>query len=654
MIPAAIEEVTIFKSALTFFVRRKSTESEPSVGIEKDVQGWKARGNELLAAGKIVEATECYRCAVQAAPGDPSAHINLGYGLLELGAVKDAQENLERALELDGSLVDAHFLLGQAYVRSGALQAAARSFKSALALKPGFDFAWFELARLQDRMQELEAALSSYSQVLTINPAFIDAAAGKASILLGMERWGEALKFVAAQSRVNNADIFVIQQACALNGLERYAEALPLVNRVLSHNPDELEALNGKAAVLAGLGQYAQAFEIHQKVLQQKPKFLPALYNAALMCEKLGRLQEALDLYIQAVEVEPTDAATLCSMAHTLLQLGRVRDALDVCNRGLAIHPKHANLRWNKAISHLLLGELRQGWVEYEWRWFAKLPGHSAARMNLSRPMWRGEPISGKTIFLVAEQGLGDTLQMLRYIPLLIEKGARVLLQAPASLSPLCEEMRRHCTLVNAAPAEKDYDYHCPMLSLPLAFRTELPSIPAGLPYLRSDSQLRQQWGKMLGPRRGPRIGLVWSGSTTHQNDHNRSIPLSVLLAALPAHCELISLQKEARESDKPALEKSRIFHAGEALRTFADTAALTDLMDIVISVDTSVAHLAGAMGKPLWIMLPYFPDWRWLLEREDSPWYPSAKLFRQAEDRDWRPVLGRIAGELGQAFPPG
>ncbi len=647
--PPVCRELIIFQKAVaSFFSRGKST--EVTLAAETPTADHlKTRGNAFLAEGRLAEAVACYRQAASAAPRDAALHVNLGYGLMELGQLPEAVESLSCALALDSRSVDAHFLKGQALVRHGLAAEAVPCFEAALALKPDFDFAWFELARAQQDMAQAEAALDSYARVLMLNPAFTEAANRKLAILLQMAQWQAALDFINTQAHQGPPSAFAIQRACALNGLKQHDEALALLEEVLRANPGELQALDGKATILVSLARWEDALAVYQDMVTMAPGFPSALVNAAAMCDKLGRFEEGLALFERAAQASPEDLAIQVNMAYPLLQLGRSGDAVQVCAHALQRHPENADLHWYKAFAHLLRAEFAQGWEEHEWRWSTVLEGSAAVRRNTLKPLWLGQPVEGKTVLLYAEQGLGDSLQMLRYVPLLAARGARVLLQVQAPLVPLCSAFSTCCTLVGPGHPAADYDYQCPLLSLPLAFRTDLTSIPSGQPYLFSDASLRDQWRARLGPRRGPRLGLVWTGNPGHHNDSKRSIPLAGLLTAVPDSFQVVSLQKDVRETDREALEKSGIFHAGPLLTSFAETAALTDLMDVVISVDTSVAHLAGALGKPLWVPLPFLPDWRWLEHRDDSPWYPTARLFRQGADREWRPVFDRLRAGLQQ-----
>lgn len=296
------------------------------------------------------------------------------------------------------------------------------------------------------------------------------------------------------------------------------------------------------------------------------------------------------------------------------------------------------------------MGELKEGWKLYEWRW--KTSAQKVFAREFSQPLWLGEEaVLGKTILLHSEQGLGDTLQFCRYAPLVKALGLRVLLQVQTPLVRLLAELEGVDAIFGQESAPPIFDYHCPLLSLPLSFRTDLNSIPKAHRYLCPDKDLRDKWSARLGNKNKPRIGIAWSGNSNHKNDQNRSLSLRQLLKYLPERYEYFCLQKDVRDGDLNILGGSNIRQFSDELRDFAETAALCDLMDLVISVDTSVAHLAGALGKPTWVLLPYVPDWRWLLDREDSPWYPSVRLFRQERAGYWDPVLEKVEYALDTIF---
>jgi len=302
----------------------------------------------------------------------------------------------------------------------------------------------------------------------------------------------------------------------------------------------------------------------------------------------------------------------------------------------------------------LVSGDLRAGWPQCEYRW--RIAGSVPTRV-LPAPVWRGDaPLEGKTILLHAEQGLGDTLQFLRYVPLVAARGAEICLEVQPSLLPLLAGYPGTASVLARGETLPPVDFHCPLLSLPLAFSTGLDSIPAPVPYLHAPGDRVARWRELTGPARGPRVGLVWAGNPGHANDRNRSIPFTLFrpICAPLAGVQFFNLKIEASQADAVALAGTPgIVDHSAMVRDFADTAALVAQMDLVISVDTSVAHLAGALGKPVWLLLPFSPDWRWLLDRDDSPWYPSMRLIRQTRIGEWNAVLNRVRRELEGRYGP-
>lgn len=459
--------------------------------------------------------------------------------------------------------------------------------------------------------------------------------------------------------------------------------AVLLFAKAIKVRPDQASLHNNRGIALLQLGRLAEAEAGFRQALVLQSDYPDALKNLGNLLQDQRRPLEALTCFDQAIALDPAAADGHCYRGNALLDLDRHAEAIasfdaaiarqpgfapawynrgnvhKSCNRiapaladydrALALQPDYADARWNKALLTLLAGDFQAGWPLYEARWHSVLRGQAR---QYPQPLWLGDAdIAGNTLLVHAEQGAGDVIQFCRYLPLLAERGAQIMFSAPRELLPLLATLSGDVTLVGQGRLP-DFDLHCPLLSLPLACGTTLTTIPAATPYLAAAEQRRAGWQDRLGGGDKPRIGLVWSGSPTHANDHNRSLPLSALAPLLELPCEFHSLQKQLRAGDVPLLEAGNLSHHGPALRDFADTAALIMQMDLVISVDTAVAHLAGALGKPVWVLLPFAPDFRWLLERSDSPWYPSATLFRQPGPGDWPAVLARVRQNLAAAFP--
>ncbi len=355
-----------------------------------------------------------------------------------------------------------------------------------------------------------------------------------------------------------------------------------------------------------------------------------------------------LRAYDRAIALQPNYPEAFSNRGATLWELKRHDEALASYDRAIAIQPEFPEAHWNAASLRLLTGDFDRGWAEYEWRW--KYKTMALARRNFAQPLWCGEPIEGKTILLHSEQGLGDAIQFCRYVPLVAERGAHVILEVDRRLQELMSSLGGAARVLSPGDVLPEFDVHCPLLSLPRAFHTLLETIPSHTPYLRASPERLTKWNTRLGPKHGLRVGLIWAGNPAHHRDHVRSIELSILAPLLDADATFFSLQKDIRPPDAAVLAgRSDVIQIAEELADFSDTAAAMAQLDLIISVDTSTVHLAGALGRPVWILLPYLPDWRWLLDRDTSPWYPTARLFRQDETRQWDSVIPRVQAALSE-----
>jgi tetratricopeptide (TPR) repeat protein len=429
--------------------------------------------------------------------------------------------------------------------------------------------------------------------------------------------------------------------------LQRHEEALASFGRALSINPDYAEALKNRGDALRKLKRYQEALVSYEQAIVVNPCYAEAINDRGFVLHKLWRYDEAIASYDQALSINPDYPDALSNRGVALYQVGRYDAALACYEEALTLAPELPGAHWNGSVCRLVLGDFKRGWKEYEWRWKTELSAFE--RREFSQPLWLGEEnISGKTILIHAEQGLGDTIQFARYARALAKRGAQVILEVQPALKSLLSAVEGAHRVLGRGEPLPSFDVQCPLLSLPLAFDTRMDTIPAPVAYLTVPDTALRKWETKLGPRKTPRIGIVWSGRKEHINDHDRSIALSTLVALASTGIQFVSLQNEVRPDDeKILLANKHIIRFDREFEDFSDTAALTMLMDLVISVDTSVAHLAGALGKPVWILLPFAPDWRWLLDREDSPWYPTARLFRQPRIGDWDSVVERVKEEL-------
>lgn len=496
--------------------------------------------------------------------------------------------------------------------------------------------------------QRPQQAIELLSKAVAVNPDHATAHSNLGNVLCDLQRHKEALESFNCALKLNPDDADTHYKRSSILGvLKRYDEALESCNNALKIRPDYAEALNNRGNALGCLKHPEDALESFQRALEIKPDYAEALNNRGAVLRSLKRLNEALESYNRALTIAPNYAEASYNRGIVLSELERPREAIEAYEHALTIKADYVGAHWNLSLCRLQLGDFSRGWEGYEWRW--KEEQLEKSKRDFPQPMWLGvESLEGKTILLHGEAGLGDTLQFCRYAKQVAALGAKVVLEVQAPLLPLLTNLEGALQVLAQGSALPAFDYHCPLLSLPLAFKTEVNSIPTGIPYIHSDAARVAAWRDRLGKKAKPRVGLAWSGNPGHKNDHNRSLALAELLPLLHDGAEWISLQQEVRANDAALLaQRTDIRHFGAQLNDFAETAALVELMDVVISVDTSVAHLAGAMGKPLWILLPFNPDWRWLLNREDSPWYPTARLFRQPAIDDWTAVIDRVGKEL-------
>jgi hypothetical protein len=345
------------------------------------------------------------------------------------------------------------------------------------------------------------------------------------------------------------------------------------------------------------------------------------------------------------------DPAVLANLAAALRELERPQEVLRLTAEAAKRHPQHAELQLNRAIAQLTLGDLPAGWEGFEWRWHA-WSGKAAPWERW--PRWRGEPLPQGSVLLVGEQGLGDSIQLLRYLPLVAARVREVILVLQPPLVALAQGLAPNCRVLALDGPVPNADCQCPLMSLPHVFGTTLASLPADVPYLHAEAQRVQTWRARLPANDRPRAGIVWSGNPSHGNDRNRSIPLQIFQGIDPGNVQFVALQPQVRESDRAALAAwTGLFDAGPQLRDFGETAALLEALDLVVTVDTSVAHLAGALGRPVWMLLPFAPDWRWMLERADTPWYPTMRLYRQRKPGDWSQIVAQVQRDLQSFQPP-
>ncbi|HEY6832590.1 MAG TPA: tetratricopeptide repeat protein [Pseudolabrys sp.] len=565
-----------------------------------------------------------------------------------LGKNELALANYDRALVLQPRHAEALSNRGNALKALGRFDLALKSYDRAILFQPDYATAHSNRGAVLSVLKRPEDALASYDRALALRPDHVEAHYNRGHVLNELKRHAEALAsydrvlalrpdFVEAYSNRGNA----------LNALKRHDEALASYDRALALRPDLAEAHCNRGNASHALGRFDEALVSFERALALRPDYAEAHYNRGATLHELKRYDEALASYDRAIAAKPDYAAAYSNRGASLYELRRFDEALASYDRALIADPDYPEAHWNAASLRLLTGDFARGWAEYEWRWTYERM--APARRDFKQPLWCGtDDIAGKMVLLTSEQGFGDTIQFSRFATGVAARGARVVLEVEKPLQRLMRSLAGPAEVLTKGSPLPEFDLHCPLLSLPLAFGTELATIPAQTPYLSAPASAAATWEARL-PRGGRRtIGLSWSGNAMHVRDKNRSIDLAGLLPLLDVDATFVSVQKDMRPADAALLtERGDIRHFGASLDDFAETAALVAQLDLIISVDTSAAHLAGALGKPVWVLLPRIPDWRWLLDRDDSPWYPTARLFRQDDTATWDGVIVRVREAL-------
>ena len=428
---------------------------------------------------------------------------------------------------------------------------------------------------------------------------------------------------------------------------KRFEESLYNFDQAIAINPNHARTLCNRGIVLKDLKRFDEAIDTFNKAIAIESTTAVFYYNRGFVLQKLNQLDKAVDDYEQAIKIKPDFVDPYINLGNIFRGYKQFNKAFANYEQAITLNPNHADAHFNKSVLLLLIGNYDEGLVLYEWRWKQK---HNINYFrSYKKPLWLGsQSLTNKTLLIHMEQGLGDCIQFIRYALLVQKLGVKVILQVPTILISIIATLKGHFILVETGKLLPNFDYHCPVASLPLAFKTTVKSIPGELPYLYAIENYKKKWDKKLGKKTITRIGLVWAGNPDHVNDLNRSLLLKQFSSLLSLPFEFHSLQKDIREVDTQTLiDLPHVYQHQDELHDFSDTAALIDAMDIIISVDTSVAHLAGAMGKRLWLLLPYLPDFRWMLDREDTPWYSSAKLYRQENINNWDDVLENLKVSL-------
>ena len=637
-------------------------------------------------AGRVKEAHAIYSQALAADPQSAAVLSLLGAACINLQRWDEARQHLDAALESDPSHPSTYDNLGVLLAKQGEMAEAVASFRRAAQLSPTNPQTQLNLAAALDRMGDAAGAIDAYRAAALLAPNSLKAHREACRLLQAAGRVTEAVPHLRQIARLKSNDPEVrFELAAALAQSGQIVDAISTYLEVLALKPDSAEACVNLAQAYIEKRDFASAMTIAQRAIELRPRFAEAHLNLSSALLGLDRNDEARlaiaecirlkpelaqahnnlgnlladecdfsgakQAYQRALELNPQSSQALHNLGLVTLRQSGVGESLEFFERALLLAPNYAEAHHNRASTLLLLGRFEEGLAEYEWRFQSRDFPPFRPRWKI----WEGGSPAGKTLVLVAEQGLGDTLQFVRYAKLLAAEGANVMVECSAALHPLLARTPGVSQWISPADPAPAADGCVPMMSMPHRMQTTLETIPAGLPYLFADRQRVQAWRDEVVEQGQFRVGIAWQGNPNAPFDGERSIKLEHFapLATIPG-VRLFSLQKgEGSEQLAAVAADWGVVDFGPRLDAgggaFMDTAAIMQHLDLVITSDTAIAHVAGALGVPTWVALTKVPDWRWLLEREDSPWYPTLRLFRQREFGDWGEVFERMAGELGQ-----
>ncbi len=645
-------------------------------------------GMVLAEQRKLDEAVGAYRKAIQINPGYGEAYRNLGLALSALGNYTEAVTCYQEAQRLgasgmgpanpasagvpansqvsplpsDAAATDRVILEASRYnkqaiefARQGRLDESVGAFQQALRLHPDFPEAHSNLGNVYLYQEKLEEAVASYETALRLQPDFAAAHSnlGNCLSLLKRHEESEAHCRRAVELFPEGPDAFN-NLGNALRGQGKKEDARDAYQEALRRNPDFAEAHLNIGYVWMDLRQPEAAAYAGREAIRCKPDHQKAYHLLASALVEAGNLQDAEINIRHALSLKPNDPEALVCLGVALYEQGKAQEALAVFEEAIRQKPEYADPHWGRGLLLLQLGRFAEGWPEYEWRWHC----HPFTPRPFPQPRWDGSPLPGRRILIHSEQGLGDALQFIRYAPLVKARGGHVILECQERLFPMLRSCAGIDQLMPSNQPLPPFDVQIALLSLPLVFRTTLATVPADVPYLAADERLVEQWGREIAALPGFKIGIGWQGNPQIHQDLWRSVPLVhfASLGRLPG-VTLVSLQKGPGTEQIPLI--ADLFSLTDwsdrldvEAGAFMDTAAVMKNLDLVITSDTATAHLAGALGVPVWVALPYAPDFRWLLEREDSPWYPSMRLFRQRQPWDWSEVFQRITAEVQKLIP--
>ena len=595
-------------------------------------------------AGRSQDAEAAYRAVLAVEPGQVKALYLLGVLYTAAGRLDEAIELLQRAVAGDPNDTDARFNLGNALYRKGDPHAALAQYRIVVEQRPGYGDVYANMGRVHLDLGDVEASLAACRTAVQRKPALAEGHTNLGLALLAADRIPEAIEaFQAALGRQPQSAAAHANLANALTRARRFSEAVDEARAALARDPDIADAYVTLGSALRELGRAEDAIAALRRATLLAPDSAPAHANLGNTLLEQDDMAGAEAAFRRALELNADLPEALSGLGYLLTNAKRFPEAIAACERAIALRPDFAEAHWNEGFAYLLAGDFEHGWEKYEWR--KRHPRYAAAYPSFDAPTWEGEDIAGRTLMIHAEQGLGDSIQFIRYAEPLAARGARVVVACDPALIGLFQRVRGVAAAVDKNGPLPPFDVWIDQMSLPRVTRTRLESIPAPESYLSADPARAAAWRREL--PEGLKIGLVWAGNPTHSNDRRRSMPVEAVrpLVAVPGPT-FVSLQVGAKSREVERLPG--VLDIAGKLTDFMETAAVVDTLDLVIAVDTAVTHLAGALGKPAWTLLPFDPDWRWVVAHaDDTPWYPSMRLFRQSRGGDWAGVVARVATAL-------
>jgi tetratricopeptide (TPR) repeat protein len=600
----------------------------------------------LAQQRKLDESLQLLKRVIQLAPSSPGAHSDLGNVLRDMNRLDDAIASYHRAISLDPNFAIAHGNLGNALLDLKRPDEAMAAYRRSLELMPNVADIHSNLGNALSDLGRLDEAVASYERAIRLGPRFAPAYSNYGAVLQRLGRTQDAI--AAFRKAIELAPEYPEAYNNLGHSLElnnQLDEAIAAFVKAIQFNPNLAGAYCNLGNVLLSKKRVDDAIASFRTAIRIEPDMPEAHSNLGNALSDKGDLDEAMAEYRLALRLRPRYPDALSNTSSLLIECGEYNESEQLLRQAIEYEPNFADAHWNLALLLLLKGDFAQGLPEYEWRWRVRF---MPPLPSLGKPQWKGEDLSGKTLLLYVEQGYGDAMQFIRYAPMLAARGANIFLKSPAELRRLLATVEGIDRIFLPSESTPPFDFHCPLLSLPLGFKTNLSSIPVPpMPYLHPDQSDVEKWCNRLSSEKRRRIGLAWAGDPRHKRDAARTILLCNFapLAEL-TNAAFYSLQKgEGAKHLPPAGVTINDFTS--ELNDFADTAAFIANLDLVITVDTSVAHVAGAVGKPVWLLVQHSPDWRWLLDRDDSPWYPTMRLFRQKKYGDWTEVIRRVTDQL-------